>query len=253
MFFVRRSIALLLLPAAVYAGPVETNVRVSGMSWSTVHGTDFLPAVYGSSSSTTRDQLYRIRGYLSVESNTLRPGDPRGAAIAEFISALQTRGVRMRVTGNVETVYRPDKTMLFLTPKAFEITEKSDTYLSLGEVTGHYEPTVNASPMFDLAATSDENDGLRFFIANFGDIFAAAPEWKCETAVFSPGFPLTRKDKLTVSGDITAKCDGAIAELHLEFRRMAGGSVVLNLVIRRMVSGKEDGRLSFDLHAIRKT
>jgi hypothetical protein len=206
---------ILSLGTPVFAGPVTTDVRICGQTSPYMRYGEAAPGLYGESTTGLHDQFFRILGYGLIEKNTSQPGLPTELAIADFISAFEIHTISICIRGNLETKQRGGVQTYYLRPRLFTITEKPTDILNPSELTGSYSSkqgnlTLSVVPNAD---SGDSEEGIKFRFAELSGWLSRQHRNNCvplKDSKVNPSllsFALTRKTKLTLSGEVSLACD----------------------------------------------
>lgn len=235
------------------AGTVETNVRICGVATPYQRYGEPALGIFGNTSTGVKDQFFRIKGILSIESNVDRPKGERADAIVDFSTAVQLRGVRLCVRGNLETIQKTDKVYYYVSPKIFQLSEKVDDFLSPSQLPNTYSLPLPSAPTLSLSTIEDPDLGRRYFFPELPDLLRSmlgAPCTAIDAWLDAPSelsLTFVRREKTLLTADATAICNTAedIINLHFEFRRTTIGDIVGVIHVERDATAKF---ISLDLH-----
>ena len=216
----------ILSTISAQAGTVESNVRICGKADPYQRYGEAAPGLFGNSSTGIQDQFFRFKGYVGIESNTDAPDTTRNDAIADFMTATELRGTKMCVRGNLETVERNGSVSYFMSPKSYQIQEKTEDYLNPSQMPGIYSQRNPTAPVLSLHAIDDAETGRRFVFSELAVIVRsqlAAPCAAIEKAIADPGnFSLIfhRKERAVLTADALQECGPNDAlKLRVELRK----------------------------------
>ena len=193
-----------------FAGPVIQNARVCGATVPYSAYGEPARGLYGTSNTPLKDQFFRVRGYLNIDSSLAKPGLPKSKAIADFLSAHEIKGVTMCIKGSVETVQRDLLYSYYLTPRSFQITEKAGNMLHPSDLPGEYEK----KNVGRISLRSAEDNGTRRFESpDMAEVLFEDPPLNCpdlrsriQKGESTLPVRLNRLDKLTLAGDTLISC-----------------------------------------------
>ncbi|MBI3557914.1 MAG: hypothetical protein HY074_16755 [Deltaproteobacteria bacterium] len=252
-----RSISLLLSlallsPVFAVAGTVETNVRICGNTEPYQRYGESAAGLFGSSSTGLQDQLFRFKGFLGVEGNADAPELSKNDSIADFISATELPAVKMCVRGNLETVERAGAVSYYMSPKSYQILEKSEEYLGPSQISGNYAQRLPSAPTLALQAIDDAEFGRRFMFAELPAILRSllgAPCSIIDKAIAEPAnFSLIfhHKQATVLFADALQECGpNDPLKLHVELRKSSDVNMVGIVTVERPANST---MISLEIH-----
>lgn len=204
--------ALLAFPC--FAGYIETNVRVCGVTTPYLRYDLKAPALTGSSSLGHREEFFRISEVLNVKSRLDASGLKTSAVINDLRVALHIEGIQLCITGDLyaaESKTNPNKSILTLYPKTFEFEQTDEALLNPSELAGIYV-LKNSRHKYSLVAVRDIELGERFRLSNFFKFLNhqsrkknAAPCYKLAGPDLS--IAVHRTGRTTLVGELELQCD----------------------------------------------
>lgn len=234
------------LSSLALAGPVETNVRICGISSPYQRMGEQALGIFGSSSTGIKDQFFRVKGHLGIEEDLRNRSLSRADAIADFLTAVSFRGIRICVRANMETIERGGSTYYFASAKAFELLEQDPVPLRPSELSGLYQAPIAAAGGLTLASFSDAETGRRFYfqgLAEFLKSMLGAPCHGIDRALEQPqllSFTLSYKATNLLATDVVLECGalnhGDLTTIHIEFLRQQNGAIHSIITVDRQAT-----------------
>ena len=203
--------ALFALPC--FAGYVQPNVKICGVTSPYLRYDLMAPALTGSSSLGHKNQFFYISDVLNVTARLDRPGLSQASAINDFRTVLQIEGIRLCIVGDLyaaESKYETGKTIFTVYPNTFEI--KGDAPLVMpSQLPGTYA-LKNSRTRYELVATRDLEHGERFRLTKFFDFLNRQNRQKNAAPCYQLSGPdlaiaVQRTSRTTLAGEIEVQCN----------------------------------------------
>ncbi len=235
----------LLCTVSARAGTVETNVRICGKADPYQRYGELAPGLFGYSTTGLQDQFYRFKGSLGIESNTDAPELSKYDAIADFVAATELRGTKMCVRGNLETVERGGSVYYYMTPKTYQILEKSNVNLNPSQLPGNYLQQLPSAPTLTLRSIDDVETGRRFVFNELPTILRSllgAPCGIIDKAINEPvNFSLIfrhKDERMVLAADALQECGpNDPLKLHVELRKTTIDNIDGSITVERPANG----------------
>lgn len=231
----RAVVFLILFSTYAFAGQVDINVRICGVTAPYTRYNEPAHGLFGSSDNGLKDQLFRIKGHGKISETHFAGGDPNPDFIAEFISAMEFKGISLCLIGNLETIERTNRTLYYFSPRGLQMVEPSESYLALSQITGSYKVSgpSTIAPV-TLSKVEHESYGRMFYIEELPALLDAnlGP---CHSEADIKFFP-NRMDRTHLKTGLVSKCDDDLVTTTVEISR--GEDSTITLKINAVRTGK---------------